>query len=92
MNKFIIRFLKRLRVRFNKIGRSSTLKSYEEIEPYEKTAFRICVKVISHPNSEFMIAPMSNKRFIINEELNLFIIIDHIRVEITNHVFDYDVK
>jgi len=92
MNKFIIRFLKRLRVRFNKIGRSSTLKSYEEIEPYEKTAFRICVKVISHPNSEFMIAPMSNKRFIINEELNLFIIIDHIRVEITNHVFHYDVK
>jgi len=92
MNKFIIRFLKRLRVRLNKIGRSSTLKSYEEIEPYEKTAFRICVKVISHPNSEFMIAPMSNKRFIINEELNLFIIIDHIRVEITNHVFHYDVK
>jgi len=92
MNKFIIRFLKRLRVRLNKIGRSSTLKSYEEIEPYEKTAFKICVKVISHPNSEFMIAPMSNKRFIINEELNLFIIIDHIRVEITNHVFHYDVK
>jgi len=92
MNKFIIRFLKRLRVRLNKIGRSSTLKSYEEIEPYEKTAFKICVKVISHPNSEFMIAPMSNKRFIINKELNLFIIIDHIRVEITNHVFHYDVK
>ena len=92
MNKFIIRFLKRSRVRLSKIGRLSTLKSYEEVEPYEKTAFKICVKVISHPNSEFMIAPMSNKRFIINEELNLFIIIDHIRVEITNHIFHYDVR
>ena len=69
-----------------------SLPTHEEIEPYEKTAFKICVKLISHPNSDFMIAPLSNKRFIINEELNLFIIIDYGRVEITNHVFHYDVK
>jgi hypothetical protein len=39
-----------------------------------------------------MIAPMSQKRFIINEKLNLFILIDYGRVEITNHVFHYDVR
>lgn len=92
MKKFFRRLYKRFKVRASKVGRSSALKTYEEIEPYEKTAFRICVKVISHPSSEFMIAPMSNKRFIMNADLNLFIIIDHIRVEITNHVFHYDVK
>ena len=69
-----------------------SLPSYEEVEPYEKTAFKICVKMVSHPKSDFMIAPMSNKRYIINEELSLFIIIDFGRVEITNHVFHYNVK
>ena len=69
-----------------------SMPTHEEIEPYEKTAFKICVKLISHPSSDFMIAPLSNKRFIINQELNLFIIIDFGRVEITNHVFHYDVK
>ena len=92
MKKFFRRLFKRFKVRASKVGRSSSFKSYEEVEPYEKTAFKICVKVISHPKSDFMIAPLSNKRFIINEELNLFIIIDYGRVEITNHVFHYDVK
>jgi hypothetical protein len=92
MKRFILRFIKKTKVRFSKIGRSSNFKSYEEIEPYEKTAFMICVKMISHQNSEFIIAPMSNKRFINNPEYNLFIIIDFGRVEITNHVFHYDVK
>ncbi len=76
----------------SRVGRSSSLKTYEEVEPHEKTAFKICVKLISDKDSEFMIAPMSQKRFIINEKLNLFIIIDFGRVEITNHVFHYDVR
>ena len=92
MKKFFIRIYKRFKVRMSKIGRSSSLKTYEEVEPHEKTAFKICVKLISDKDSEFMIAPMSQKRFIINEKLNLFIIIDYGRVEITNHVFHYDVK
>jgi hypothetical protein len=39
-----------------------------------------------------MIAPMSGKRYIRNEELNMFITLDYGRVEITNHVFNYNVK
>jgi hypothetical protein len=69
-----------------------SMPTHEEIEPYEKTAFKICVKMISHPKSDFMIAPMSAKRYIINEELGLFVIIDYGKVEITNHVFHYDIK
>jgi hypothetical protein len=68
------------------------MKSYEEVELHEKTAFKICLKLISDKDSEFMIAPMSQKRFIINENLNLFILIDYGRVEITNHIFHYDVR
>jgi hypothetical protein len=92
MKKFFKRLYKRFKVRLNKIGRSSAIKTYEEVELHEKTAFKICVKLITDKNSDFMIAPMSQKRFIINEKLNLFIIIDFGRVEITNHVFHYDVK
>lgn len=92
MKKILRRIYKRFKVRLSKVGRSSALKTYEEVELHEKTAFKICVKLISHKDSDFMIAPMSNKRFIINDSLNLFIIIDYGRVEITNHVFHYDVK
>jgi hypothetical protein len=92
MKKLFNRFYKRFKVRLNKIGRSSSMKTYEEVELHEKTAFKICVKLISDKDSDFMIAPMSQKRFIINEKLNLFILIDYGRVEITNHVFHYDVR
>ena len=92
MKKFFKRIYKRFKIRLNKIGRSSAMKTYEEVELHEKTAFKICVKLISDKDSDFMIAPMSQKRFIINEKLNLFILIDYGLVEITNHVFHYDVK
>ena len=92
MKKFILRLFKRMKVRFGKVGRSSSFKTYEEVEPHEKTAFIICLRLISDKDSDFMIAPMSQKRFIINEKLNLFVVLDWGRVEITNHIFHYDVK
>ena len=92
MKKAFLRFYKRFKVYLEKLNRKSTMKTHEEVELHEKTAFKICVKVISHKDSDFMIAPMSNKRYILNETLNLFIIIDYGKVEITNHVFHYDVK
>jgi len=93
MKKYFKRIFKKFKIRFSTLGRSSLRTGTpEDIEPYEKTAFKICVKVISHSDSEFMIAPMSNKRYIKNEKLGLFVIIDYGRVEITNHVFHYDVK
>ena len=91
MKKFFRRLYKRIKVKMASRMRRS-MPTHEEIEPYEKTAFKICVKMISHPKSDFMIAPMSAKRYIINEELGLFVIIDYGKVEITNHVFHYDIK
>lgn len=73
--------------------KKAPLQSYEEdVATYEKTCFKICLKLISNPHSEFMIAPMSGKRYIRNEELSMFITLDYGRVEITNHVFNYNVR
>ena len=92
MKKYLKRLVKKIKFKFGTIGRTSFKSQEHSIEPYEKTAFKICVKVIGHPNSEFMIAPMSGKRYIRNEELDMFITLDYGRVEITNHVFNYNVK
>ena len=94
MIKPILKFYKRLKVKiyiFTK--RSSFAPTYmEEISVYEKTCFKICLKLISNLDSEFMIAPMSNKRYIRNNELGIFVTLDNYRVEVTNHVFNYNVK
>lgn len=92
MKKLILRLYKRFQVRLRRLSRSKALKTYEEVELHEKTAFKICLKLIKHEDSNFMIAPLSNKRYISNDNLSLFIIIDYGRVEITNHVFHYDVR
>lgn len=91
MKKLFKRFYKRFKVKMARYLRNN-MKTYEEVEPHEKTGFKICIKLISDKDSDFMIAPMSQKRFIVNEKLNIFIIIDYGRVEITNHIFHYDVK
>ena len=57
-----------------------------------KKRVKICLKLISHNDSEFMTAPMSGKRYIKNDKLAMFITMDFGRVEITNHVFNYNVK
>ena len=69
------------------------MKTYqEEISSYEKTCFKICLKLISSPDSDFMIAPMSSKRYIRNNRFEMFVTMDYGRIEITNHVFNYNVK
>ncbi len=39
-----------------------------------------------------MIAPVSNKRYIKNDTLSLFITISNNRVDLTNHIYHYSVK
>jgi hypothetical protein len=38
-----------------------------------------------------MIDPMSGKRYIKNDNLSIFITLDSGRIEITNHVYNYDI-
>jgi hypothetical protein len=62
------------------------------IDENEKKSSAICRKLISHPNSQFLIAPLSHKRYIRNEPLGMFIVLSDNRINITNHVYNYDVN
>lgn len=94
MTKRIIRFFRRLKLRFYLLSkRGKFVKTYEEeSSSYEKTCFQICLQMIKHPSTKFMIAPMSNKRYIENKEMDLFITMDYGRIDLTNHIYHYSVK
>jgi len=84
------RLFKRLRVKFKLwLRQAEFIRTHKEVTGYETKAMAICRKLINHPNSKFTIAPLSQKRYIVNKSLGLFIIIDENRVEITNHVYHY---
>jgi hypothetical protein len=84
------RFFKRLRAKYKIWARKSEIfKTNVETSGYEIKAMAICRKLISHPGSKFTIAPLSDKRYIVNKSLGLFIIIDDNKIEITNHVYHY---
>lgn len=94
MRNRIYRFFKRLKLRFYLWSKKrDIISSYEENKtPYEKTCFLICLKAIKHKNTKFMIAPVSNKRYIENKDMDLFITLDDKVVDLTNHVYHYNVK
>lgn len=52
----------------------------------------ICRKLIHDKNSELLIAPISNKMYIKNHELGIFITKDGNEVTITNHTYSYFIK
>jgi len=94
MKKKVIRFFRRLKLRFYLwFKKGKAFPTYEDTTPsYEKTCFMICLKVIKHPTTKFMIAPMSSKRYMENKELDIFITMDYNRIDLTNHVYHYSVK
>jgi hypothetical protein len=93
MKKKFIKFFKRLKLKFYIWTKRNGMPTFEEETiTYEKTSFLICLKVIKHSGTKFMIAPMSNKRYLENKEMDLFITMDDGRVDITNHVYHYSVK
>jgi hypothetical protein len=83
---------KRIKVFFIKLERSHTFfKTESEISDYEKTCTAICRKMINNEFSKFSIAPLSDKKYIINEKLGMFIVLQETKLEITNHVYHYEV-
>lgn len=90
MKKLFRRVFIRMRVKLKIWFRNHDMfKTYQEDNGYEKKAMGICRKLIHHESSKFTIAPLSQKRYIVNKTLGLFIIIDYNKLEITNHVYHY---
>ena len=86
--KQIINKLKRLiQKQYIKIYRSSTPK----ITTYEKDCVSICEKLIKKNETILLLTPISNKRYIKNEEDQIFVILENYSVKIINHVYSYTV-
>jgi hypothetical protein len=62
-----------------------------EFDENEKTSASICRKLINHQDSKFLIAPLSQKRYIKNETLQMFVVLQDDRINITNHIYNYDI-
>jgi hypothetical protein len=90
LKKWIRRQYKRMFVKFYLWERGSKwFKAPEDNTGYENITTAIVRKMISNPDSKFTIAPLSGKRYIINKSLDIFVIIEDSKVEITNHVYHY---
>jgi hypothetical protein len=82
------RLLKRFGIKIYKLFKRNKRKDVSE---NEIKAAAICRKLINHPLSKFLIAPLSKKRYIRNEKLRMFIVISDNKIRIVNHVYSYDI-
>jgi hypothetical protein len=93
MIKWVKSKLRRLKIKWLIWERDSKFLHREmEKTEYERLCLCICRKLINHPSSKFSIAPISEKKYIINEEMGMFVVIQEQRVELTNHVYHYVVN
>jgi hypothetical protein len=91
MKKIIKRWLKKLYVKSAIwLAKKSNYKS-SHVDENVRICSTICRKLINNPDSKFLIAPISGKRYIKNSKLGLFVILDGGKISVTNHVYHYDV-
>jgi hypothetical protein len=62
-----------------------------EKSEYERDCIAICKKLISKEDTVLLLTPISNKRYIRNEELQIFVILENSSVKVINHVYSYTV-
>ena len=62
-----------------------------EKSEYERDCIAICKKLISKEDTVLLLTPISNKRYIRNEELQIFVILEGHNVKVINHVYFYTV-
>lgn len=60
-----------------------------EKSEYEKDCIAICKKLISKEDTVLLLTPISNKRYIRNEKLQIFVILEGHSVTVINHVYSY---
>ena len=65
--------------------------THEEKTGDEKISTSIVRRLINHPDSKFVVSSLSQKRYIKNNTLNLFVTLLDRQIGITNHIYHYDV-
>jgi hypothetical protein len=88
LKKYLKYKFKRFIVKY-KLFECHLLKENFEYTGYERICSAIVRKTINHVDTKYTIAPLSNKRYLINKTLDIFIIMEDSKVEITNHVYHY---
>jgi hypothetical protein len=91
IKKYFNRMAKRLYVKWMQWNREGKTKEQKKISETEKICISICRNLITNPNSKFLLAPVSGKRYIKNSDLELFVILNDRNISITNHIYHYDV-
>jgi hypothetical protein len=92
MKKYFKRLFKRMRLKIYLKFKSISRTNMSSIDENEIKSSAICRKLLSHPDSLFLIAPLSHKRYIKNDSLGVFIVLSNNRINITNHIYNYDVN
>ena len=90
IKKWVRRQIKRIKVKLHIWERGQKwFKAPKDTTGYENITTAIVRKMINHSDSKFTIAPLSGKRYIVNKTLDIFVIIEDSKVEITNHIYHY---
>jgi hypothetical protein len=74
---------------YNRLQSKLDLKP--KISEEEKICQNICIKLIQTEQTKLTIAPISGKRFIKNDEKEMFIVIHQRVISLINHVYSYNV-
>jgi hypothetical protein len=61
------------------------------VTPEEQCSIDICKELIPRQSSKLNYAPKSSKRFIKNDEFDMFIVINNSTIHLINHVYSYSV-
>ena len=59
---------------------------------YELDCLSICKRLIDKPDSQLLMTPLSNKKYIYNPENSIFITIEGNTVNVINHKYSYTVS
>ena len=62
-----------------------------KITDEEKYGVQICNKLLDLPTSKLTYAPISDKRYLINETKSMYVIISNHTINITNHIYSYSI-
>lgn len=69
-------------------------EKFDPVKPVpeeEQITVEICKKLLEDPNSKLTFAPLAKKRFIKNEEKDMYIIMQDHGINLVNHVYSYSI-
>lgn len=89
MNNYLHNFKRSIQKWYISLVRMSTPPVQKS--EYERDCLSICKKLIGKEETILLLTPISGKRYIRNEEHQIFVILENQNVKVINHVYSYTV-